>query len=63
MPILTYNITSNSSFLSSPSVLQAAVLDWENDIPSEVKDIGGFDAIMFVSSLSTFARSNELVFK
>ena len=52
MLILSHNITSNQKYFTQPSdSLQLLALDWdEENLPKQVVDAGGFDAILCVSS-------------
>jgi hypothetical protein len=47
MPLLAHNITTNSSQFANPAQLRATVLDWEQDLPEDVRAIGGFDIILY----------------
>jgi len=46
MPLLKQNISTNAKHYTSAKP-QALVLDWDDDeLPDEVKDVGGLDAIV-----------------
>lgn len=49
MPLLEQNIAVNAQYLQNTH-LEAAVLDWDKDLPELVQEFpNGFDAIMSVS--------------
>lgn len=50
MELMNHNISKNTNLfpLCPP---QALPLDWDEDLPTEVVDVGGFDLIMFVTFL------------
>ncbi|KAG5643258.1 hypothetical protein DXG03_001268 [Asterophora parasitica] len=63
MPLLQQNIATNAVHLENTR-LEAAVLDWDDDLPSNIRDFpGGFDAIIMAdvtyntSSFPSLART------
>ena len=52
LPVLSHNITSNQKYFTQPSDSpQPLALDWdEENLPKQVVDAGGFDAILCVPS-------------
>jgi hypothetical protein len=52
MHILSHNITCNAKYFTQPpDTPQPLTLDWdEENLPEQVMEVGGFDAILYVSS-------------